>query len=98
MTFRIAFSEEAEKQLRNLKTNKGLEKRYKAVKKSVRLLAENPRHPSLQTHTYKSLTGPHGEKVYEAYAENKTPAAYRIFFYYGHPKGVLIILSVLSHP
>lgn len=98
MTFRIAFSEEAEKQLRNLKTNKGLEKRYKAVKKSVELLAENPRHPSLQTHIYKSLTGPHGEKVYEAYAENKTPAAYRIFFYYGHLKRVLIILSVLSHP
>lgn len=81
-----------------LKNDRGLNKRYKAVKKALYLLAENPRHKSLQTHEFTSLKGPQGEKVFEAYAEQATPAAYRIFWYYGPEKNQITILAVVKHP
>jgi len=76
--FEILITDEAKEQLSVLKIDKGLFKRYKAVKKAILLLAKNPRHPGLQTHEFTSLKGPKGEKVFEAYAEQRTPAAYRI--------------------
>lgn len=98
MTFELHFSKEAEVKLIELKENKALAKRYKAVKKALQNLQQNPRHPGLQTHPYTSLNGPNGEKVFEAYAEQHTPAAYRIFFYYGSQKGTIIILTIVPHP
>ena len=98
MTFELHFSKEAKVKLKALKENKGLAKQYKAVKKALKNLRQNPRHPSLQTHLYLSLNGPAGEKVFEAYAEQHTPAAYRIFFYYGPSKGTIVILSIVPHP
>jgi hypothetical protein len=72
--------------------------RYNAVKKTLLYLAQNPRHPSLQTHAYLSLKGPDGEKVFEAYSQQKTSAAYRVFWYYGSTKGTIIILAITPHP
>jgi len=43
----------------------------------------NLRHPSLNTHKLKTLSGPGGEEIFEAYAQNETPGAYRIIWYYG---------------
>jgi hypothetical protein len=45
-----------------------------------------------------SLKGPNGEKVFEAYAEQRTPAAYRVFWYYGPSKGIITIFAITSHP
>lgn len=98
MRFVLELTETAEEDLIKLKKDAGLQKRYKAVSKSLILLEQNPRHPSLQTHSYHSLKGPHGEKVFEAYAEQDTPAAYRIFFYYGSPQGKIIIVTITPHP
>jgi len=81
-----------------LEADKGLEKRLKAARKSLGLLQANPRHPSLQTHEYKSLKGENGEKVFEAYAEQKTAAAYRIFWHYGPEKDQITIVAITSHP
>jgi hypothetical protein len=81
-----------------LQRHAAYEKRYKAVKKTLTFLAKNPRHNSLQTHEYESLKGPNGEKVFEAYAEQKTPAAYRVFWYYGPAKGVITIVAITPHP
>jgi hypothetical protein len=80
-----------------LKNDKSQKKRYKAVSKAVKFLANDPFYPSLQTHEFKSLKGPHGEKVWESYAENNTPAAYRIFWYYGTP-GRIKIFMIAPHP
>ena len=98
MTFELGFSDEARFKLKDLKEDKGLVKRYKAVKKALQVLQKNPRHPSLQTHLYHSLKGPNGEKVFEVYAEQRTPAAYRIFFYYGPTRGKIMILTIIPHP
>ena len=58
----------------------------------------NLRHPSLNTHEYHNLSGPNGEKVFEAYAQQKTSGAYRIFWYYGPGKNIISIIAIIPHP
>ncbi|MDP3791301.1 MAG: hypothetical protein Q8R38_04580 [Candidatus Omnitrophota bacterium] len=88
----------AKKNLKELKESAHSEKRFKAVSKALKYLVANPRHPGLQTHPYTSLCGPGGEKVFEAYAEQNTPAAYRIFFYYGETQGEIVVFAITPHP
>ena len=96
--FDFEFTNLAKEQLKQLKQDKGLTKRYKAVLSALTKLQNNPRHPSLNTHTYESLYGFRGEKLFEAYAENNTPAAYRIFFHYGPGRNIMTIYSIQPHP
>lgn len=70
----------------------------KAVREALALLETNPRHPGLKTHKFSSLTGPGSEEVFEAHAENKTPAAWRIFWYYGPDKKQITIVAITPHP
>ena len=98
MIFNIYFTKTARKSLKDLKENPTFAKRYKSVTKAIKLLQKNPKHPSLQSHEYYSIKGPKGEKIFEAYAEQKTPAAYRIFFYYGPNKGNITIFAITPHP
>jgi len=99
LSFEIKYSSVAIKQFEDLKNRKDLDKRFKAVRKALRFLAENPAHPGLKTHKYDSLVGPNGAEVFEAYAENNTPAAYRIFWCYFPPKsGTITILLITPHP
>jgi hypothetical protein len=46
-----------------------------------------------------------GEKVFEAYAQNDTPGAYRIFWHYGPDEGsgnkriaVITVVAIIPHP
>lgn len=73
---------------------------FKQVVKALKLLSENPRHPGLKTHQFHSLPHPFkkGEKVFEAYAQNKTPGAYRIFWCYGPGKGEITCIAITPHP
>ena len=96
--FEFEFTDLVKNQLRNLKKDKGLNKRYKAVLSALSKLQNNPKHPSLNTHCYESLQGLNGEKIFEAYVENNTPAAYRIFFHYGPGKKIIIVYSIQPHP
>lgn len=98
MSFKLVFSDEAEKQYSNLESNKGLNKRLKSVRKALGYLEVNPRHQGLNAHKYSSITGPNGEEIFEAYAENNTPGAYRIFWYYGPDKNKITILAITPHP
>lgn len=77
----------------------------KQVKKALGYLEANPRHPSLYTHEFTSLKGARGEKIFEAYAQNKTPGAYRIFWHYGPDiisgkkrTAVITIIAIVAHP
>lgn len=94
----VLFTDSAKNQLIKLKSDKGLAKRHNAVKKAIRYLAYNPKHPGLKTHEFVSLKGPMGEKVFVAYAEQSTPAAYRIFWHYGPGNEQVTILAVTPHP
>ena len=96
--FELEWTNEAEAVFNRLRANPSEQTRYNAVKKTLKLLSENPRHNSLQTHPFLSLASPNGEKVFEAYVQQKTPAAYRVFWYYGSKRGTIIILTITAHP
>ena len=98
MRFELLFTNEANENLTALEQDAGLKKRLKAVRKALAFLEVNPRHPSLNTHKFSSLTGPNGQEVFEAYAESKTPAAYRIFWFYGPEKREITIIAITPHP
>jgi hypothetical protein len=96
MEFKIILAETAAKACDDLaRTDPG---KLKRVYKTFGLLQTNPTHPSLQTHEYRSLRGPNGEKVFEAYVENKTPAAFRVFWYYGPGRDAVTVVAVTPHP
>ena len=73
---------------------------FKQVHKTLTLLASNPKHPGLQTHEYRSLPHPYDpkQKVFEAYAQNKTPGAYRVFWCYGPGKRQMTVIAITPHP
>jgi hypothetical protein len=73
---------------------------FKQVKKTIDLLANNPKHPGLHTHEYVSLEHPYEkkDKVFEAYAQNQTPGAYRVFWCYGPNKNQITIIAITPHP
>ncbi|MCW5588973.1 MAG: hypothetical protein KIT27_04840 [Legionellales bacterium] len=96
--FKLQFTPVAKSQLALLQQDKSLAKRLKAVLKALDYLEKNPRHPGLNTHKYTAITGHNGEEVFEAYAENNTPAAYRIFWCYGPGKEKITIIAITPHP
>ena len=96
--FEILQTDQARQQLARLREDRALQKRYRAVTKAIRFLAADPRHSSLQTHQFTSLKGPGGEKVFEAYAEQSTPAAYRVFWYYGPERNQITVIAITPHP
>ncbi|MFH1132712.1 MAG: hypothetical protein V1754_15360 [Pseudomonadota bacterium] len=73
---------------------------FKQVRKTINFLLHNPKHPGLETHSYDSLTNPYepSKKVFEAYAQNNTPAAYRVFWCSGPKEKEITILSITAHP
>jgi len=105
MNRKLLFTKEAKLQLSHLQKDASNKAVYNQVCKTLGLLETNLKHPSLNTHEYHSVFGANGEKVWEAYAQNKTPGAYRIFFHYGPDikEGsknvpVLTILTIVHHP
>ena len=72
---------------------------FKQIAKTLRHLADNPRHPGLQTHEYSGLQHPYhpNSKVWEAYAQQKTPSAYRVFWCYGPQQGQITIIAITPH-
>ena len=73
---------------------------FKQINKTLKQLRDNPRHPGLQTHPYHSLPHPYkkGDKVFEAYVQNETPGAYRVFWCYGPKEREITILAITPHP
>lgn len=96
--FNILLTKQALDDLNKLISEKSMAKQLKAVRKTLAYLQANPRHPSLNTHKYTSVEGPQGEDIFEAYAENKTPAAYRIFWFYGPDKKQITVIAITKHP
>lgn len=98
MIKRLIFTTRARKDWQELERDAGRRKRLKSVRKVLGLLETNLRHPSLHTHKYESLSGPAREEIFEAYAENRTPAAYRIFWFFGPKAGEITIVAITPHP
>jgi len=98
----LFFTDSAQAQLAFLNTHTALSKQ---VKKALGYLETNPRYPGLHTHEFTSLKGPRGEKIFEAYTQNNTPGAYRIFWHYGPDilsgkkrTAVITAIAITPHP
>ena len=106
MNRKLRFTRTASEQLDELKNSPASQGVYKQVLKTLGYLETNLRAKSLQTHEYDSLTRRYGEKVFEAYVQQNTPAAYRVFWRYGFDetdaKGkripVITIIAIVPHP
>lgn len=105
MTRELHLTPEARRNLADLEKSAAKRGTLKQVRKTLALLETNIRHPSLNTHSFRSLRGPAGEEVFEAYAQNETPGAYRVFFIYGPDRvegkkriAVLTIIAITAHP
>jgi hypothetical protein len=96
LNYTIVLTESAAETLQELAADSP--KKLKKVRKALGLMETNIRHPGLQTHEFTSLSGPNGEKVFEAYVENRTPGAYRIFWYYGPQSGEITVFAMTPHP
>lgn len=68
------------------------------VRNTFAKMSLNIKSKGLSTHEYSSVSGPSGEKLFEAYVENKTPNAYRVIWHYGPEKGQVTVLTVIAHP
>ncbi len=73
---------------------------FKQVHKCIEHLLRNPSHPGLETHEYDSLENPYDKKkkVFEAYVQNDTPGAYRVFWCYGPERAQITIIAITPHP
>jgi hypothetical protein len=105
MQRKLKFTPTADAQLTALERSPSTASLLAQVRKALGYLEIDPRHPGLRTHEFTSLTGVNGEKVFEAYAQNDTPGAYRIFWHYGPDeiKGrkrtpVITIVAITRHP
>lgn len=105
MQRQLIFTDEADDQLSVLEHDPAHKGLLKQVRKTLGLLETNINHPGLNTHEYSSLVGANGERVWEAYAQNRIPGAYRVFFHYGPDLSggkkrtpVLTIVAITPHP
>jgi hypothetical protein len=96
--YELKFTEDADLDIAELKSDKSKKAAAKAVIKSLKFMKANLKHPSLNTHKYDESEGPNGEEIFESYAQNKTPGAYRIFWYYGPGKKNITIVAITPHP
>ena len=100
----LRFTTEAKAQLAELQSSPSHEGLLGQVRKSLGYLQVNPSHSSLKTHEFTSLSTK-DYKVYEAYAQNNTPGAYRIFWRYGPDElstakkriAVITIIAITPH-
>lgn len=105
MQRKIKFTPTAERQLAALENSPSRAALLGQVLKTLGFLEVNPSHPGLHTHEFTSLAGANGEKVFEAYAQNNTAGAYRIFWHYGPDEisgkkrtPVIMIVAITPHP
>jgi hypothetical protein len=102
----LRFKPTANEQFINIKNTPALKDVLKQVRKTLGYLETNLRAKSLQTHEYESLTRRYGRKIFEAYVQQDTPAAYRVFWYYGDDEvdvngkriPVITIIAITPHP
>jgi hypothetical protein len=105
MERKIIFTPTADAQFAALEKAASKAGLFEQVRKAIGYLELSPHHPSFHTHEFTSLSGARGEKVFEAYAQNNTPGAYRIFWHYGPDElrgekrtPVITIIAITCHP
>jgi hypothetical protein len=106
MQHKLRFTPSADAELRRITADPSAKTILKQVNKTLGYLETDLRSPSLQTHEFKSLKKRYRQKVFEAYAQNDTPGAFRVFWLYGpdeiDSKGkrvpIITIVAITPHP
>lgn len=99
MSFKLTFTALANAQLDELEADAGQSVQLRAVRRALGHLERDPNHPSLNVHPWKGEDCVHGKTLFEAYAQNKTPGAYRIFFcYVPGERGTILVAAITPHP
>lgn len=101
----LRFTFTADKQLTALEHTPSLKGTLKQVRKTLGYLETNIEAKSLQTHVFESLTRRYGKKIFEAYVQQNTPGAYRIFWHYGPDEvdstgsriPIITVIAILPH-
>lgn len=97
MHFKLIFSDEASNTLKELGTDKSKKGLLRQVRKVLGYMESNLKHNSLNTHKFHGMSCSLGD-VFETYAQNNTPGAYRIFWAYGPGKANIYIIDIIPHP
>jgi hypothetical protein len=106
MRYNLRFTHTADEQLTRIENDHSLDGVLKQVRKTLGYLETNLRAKSLQTHEFESLTRRYGQKIFQAYVQQNTPAAYRIFWCYGPDEtdtngkriAIITIIAITPHP
>ena len=106
MNRELRFTPLADEQLTIIEDETSLKGVLKQVRKTLGYLETNLRSKSLQTHEYESLTRRYGIKVFEAYGQQNTPGAYRVFWHYGPDEinesgkriSIITVVAITPHP
>ena len=102
----LRFTPTADEQLSLIEGDPALQGVLKQVRKTLGYLETNLRAKSLQTHKHESLSIRYKREIYEAYVQQNTPGAYRVFWHYGDDeidkKGnripVVTVIAIIPHP
>ena len=106
MNRELRFSLEADEQLKHIENTPALKGVLNQVRKTLGYLETNLKAKFLQSHEFESLTRRYKRKVFEAYAQQHTPDAYRVFWHYGDDeldkKGnripIITVVHIGPHP
>jgi len=106
MQRKLRFTPTAHEQLSRIEADPTLAGVLKQVRKTLGYLETNIFSKSLQTHKYDSLSIRYKREVFEAYAQQHTPGAYRVYWYYGPDEvakngkrtAIITIIFITPHP
>ena len=102
----LRFTPTASEKRKKIENAPALRSVLKQVRKTLGYLETDLRAKSLQTHEFESLTRRYKRKVFEAYAQQNTPGAYRVFWHYGddeidkngNPIPIITVVDITPHP
>lgn len=96
--FEILWTDQAERQLLELKRRGPVDKYIKVTKTLSTIAEHGPKYPSLRSHKYQSIKGPGGEDIWESYVENRTAGAWRVWWMYGPKTNEITLIMLGKHP
>ncbi|WP_078281761.1 hypothetical protein [Mycobacteroides franklinii] len=96
-TFRVQLTAPVEK--KRLKLNKSGDQRLRRdVEKALTWLSDpGPRHPPLRTERYGAFDKHFGEQIFQSNVQTKTPAAWRMWWFYDQSEDRTITVAAMGH-
>jgi len=106
MLRKLRFTPTADWQLKLIEGDPASTGILKQIRKTLGYLETNLRSKSLQSHKHESLSIRYKREIFEAYVQQHSPGAFRIFWHYGDDeqddKGkripIITVIAIIRHP